>query len=382
MHQRLNRGLPRRRCVPASSSIIRRDAMPEVPLRPSPALWTTGLPCAACGSMDGMPSRPLVVPEAVRFFAGSQEGLVSARQCRLAGLTGQQVHRLVTAGRWTRVLRGVYDTGEPSDLELDAYDRRRRRAAVLGPLAYPGSIATGVAALVLHGVQGAPRTVTPEVTFPDGTPRRGAGAVVVRRAPLRRHVALLGVPCAVVEDALVQAVPTLGRRHAVALMDSARQRRAIGPAAFERAAGRSRRRPGGLARTGWWPSSDARAESPAETWARLTCADAGVAPDLLQLPVDDAAGREVARVDLAWLLPDGGALLAEIDGDAVHGTLAALHRDRERQNRIVGRRTIVQRFTGAEAWDGTVAARVREVLTAERWHPQSPPSDFRLRLRP
>ncbi|WP_407320166.1 type IV toxin-antitoxin system AbiEi family antitoxin domain-containing protein [Isoptericola halotolerans] len=328
-----------------------------------------------------MPSRPLLVPDAVRFFAGSQEGLVSARQCRQAGLTGQQVHRLVAAGRWSRVLRGVYDTGEPGDLGLDGHDRRRRRAAVLGPLAYPGSIATGVAALVLHGVQGAPRLVTPEVTFPDGSPRGGAGPVVVRRTPLRRHAAPFGVPCAVVEDALVQAVPTVGRSHAVALMDSARQRRTLGRAAFERAADRARRRPGGLARAGWWRSSDPRAESPAETWARLSCIDAGFGPDLLQLPVDDAAGREVARVDLAWLLPDGGALLTEIDGEAVHGTLAALHRDRERQNRIVGRRTIVQRFTGSEAWDGTVAARVGEVLTAERWHPQAPPAGFRLRLQ-
>ncbi|WP_277213608.1 type IV toxin-antitoxin system AbiEi family antitoxin domain-containing protein [Isoptericola croceus] len=329
-----------------------------------------------------MPARPLAVPDAVRFFARSQEGLVSARQCRRAGLTGQQVHRLVASGRWSRVLRGVYDTGEPGDLDLDAYDRRRRRSAVLGPLAYPGSVATGVAALVLHDVQGSPQAVTPEVTFPDGTPRRGAGPVVVRRMPLRRHASPMGVPCAVVEDALVQAVPTVGRLHAVALMDSARQRRAIGRATFGRAADRAGRRPGGLARAGWWSSSDARAESPAETWARLTCADAGCGPDLLQLPVDDATGREVARVDLAWLLPDGGALLTEVDGEAVHGTLAALHRDRERQNRIVGRRTIVQRFTGGEAWDGTMAGRVREVLTAERWHPQAPAPGFRLRLQP
>lgn len=327
-----------------------------------------------------MPTPRLVVPPRLLLRAQVQEGLVSTRQARSAGLTDAQLHRLVRSRRWRRVVRGVYDTGEPGILDLDAYDRRRRRAAVLGPLAYPGSITTGVAALVLHGVQGAPTTVTPEVTMPDRTARTGSDAVRVRRVTTDGYVEVYGLRCATVTDALAQAVPTVDRRHAVALMDSARRQRSINPGDFARAARLDRRRPGGLRRRAWWQASSRWAESPAETWARLTCADRGVPPDVLQLPVDDGTGRQVARVDLAWLLPDGGALLVEIDGRDVHDLPEAVLKDRDRQNRLAGRRSLVLRFTGREAWDGTVAARVAAVLEAERWHPQRPPSTFRLRL--
>jgi hypothetical protein len=330
--------------------------------------------------MVGVPTPPLTVPPALLQRARAQEGLLSVRQCHEAGITDARLHRLVRQGRWTRPTRGVYDTGEPSALDLDAHDRRRRRAALLGPLAYPGSVATGVAALVLHGVQGAPPVVVPEVTFPDGGARRGSGPVRVRRLRLDRSVDVFGVPCADVADALVQATTTSDRLHAVALMDSARHRRLITPAAFERAAARACRLPGGPARAAWWTASDPRAESPAETWARLTCADAGFRPDCLQLPVDDGTGRQVARVDLAWLLPDGGVVLVEIDGHDVHSLPDALLRDRDRQNRLVGRRTIVLRFAGREARDGTAARRVGAVLLAEGWHRQVPPRGFRYRL--
>ncbi|NOV98449.1 type IV toxin-antitoxin system AbiEi family antitoxin domain-containing protein [Isoptericola halotolerans] len=326
-----------------------------------------------------MPTPRLVVPTRLLLRAQVQEGLVSVRQARAEGMTDAQLHRLVRSHRWLRVARGVYDTREPGILDLDPYDRRRRRAAVLGALAHPGSIVTGVAALVLHGVQGAPTSVTPEVTMPDRTDRKGSGAVRVRRVTTNGHVEVHGLRSAMVADALVQAVPTVGRRHAVALMDSARQQRLIDADGFALAAQLDRRRPGGVRRRGWWQASRRQAESPAETWARLTCTDRGVRPDVLQLPVDDASGRQVARVDLAWLLPDGGALLVEIDGRDVHDRPDAVLRDRDRQNRLAGRRSLVLRFTGREAWDGTAAARVAAVLEKERWHPQRPPATFRFR---
>jgi hypothetical protein len=299
--------------------------------------------------------------------ARAQEGLVSSRQCHDHGLTDQQVARLVRRKAWERVARGVFDTGLDGPSPLDPYDRRRRRTAILGALAHHGSVVTGVCALVLHGVKGAPVEIAAEVTFPDGTPRRSAKPVQVRRLPLRRWNVVDGFGCATVEDALAQAVPGLDRRHAVAMMDSASNQGLITEAAFRRAQRASRGRRGARSAARWWSESDSRAESPAETWARLSCIDLGCPPDTLQLRVVDERGAFLARVDLAWFLPDGGALLVE--GRDVHSRLDALYSDRRRQNRLAHRRTIVLRFSGSDAWDGTVGRTVKQVLDEERWKP-------------
>ncbi|MDO8145805.1 MULTISPECIES: type IV toxin-antitoxin system AbiEi family antitoxin domain-containing protein [unclassified Isoptericola] len=327
-----------------------------------------------------MPSPPLVVPQRARRIAARQEGLLSTDQCRSSGITRQQAARLVAQGRWRRPVRGVYDTGVPGEPGRDRLDRARRRAALLGPLACPGTVATGVAALVLHGVQGAPVEVRSEVTVPDGSARRGPGPVRVRRLRLRRWAEVDGIACALPEDALAHAVPTLPRYRAVAMMDSAGHRGLVSRALLDRAREKSGDLAGSAARRPWWDECDPRAESPAETWARLSCADAGVAPDALQLRLVGESGRVVARVDLAWLLPDGSALLVEIDGRDAHTGPEALVADRIRQNRIVGRRSLVRRYTGREAWNGTVAREVARLLAAEGWHPHRVPTDHRFVL--
>ncbi|RZS62292.1 hypothetical protein EV386_2620 [Xylanimonas ulmi] len=262
----------------------------------------------------------------------------------------------------------MYDTGDAGP--GDRYDQRRQRAALLGPLAFPGAVAVGVSALILHGVAGAPTEAPPEVTLPDGSSRIGGGPVLVRRLPLRRWNIIDGIPVATVEDALAQAVPRLGQRHALALLDSALHQGLITQDGVARAhAAAAGRR--GVARThAWWGWADARAESPAESWARAGCLRLGIAPDVLQLPVVGSGGRVVARVDLAWLLSDGGWLLVEVDGRDVHSTPEAQFRDRRRQNLLDTRRTVLRRFTGREAWNGELAAAVARDLRAASWRPR------------
>lgn len=312
------------------------------------------------------------MPPALRHLALRQAGLVSLRQCVDHGVPADRVTRAARSGRWRRVARGVYDVGPEGVADLDRYDLRRRRAAVLGVLAHPGAVATGLCALVLQDVSGAPLEIRPEVAFPDGSAREADTPVRVRRLPLRRWTLVDGLPCCVVEDALAQAVPGVDRRHAIALMDSALHRRAMSPEGLARAHDAARGRPGVERTHRWWSEADGRSESPAETWARLACADAGVPPDTLQLVVVDRRGGFLARVDLAWFLPDGRALLVEIDGQDVHSRPDALFADRARQNRIVTGRTVVRRYTGRDAWRGTVAADVTRLLRAAGWRPGRP----------
>lgn len=139
--------------------------------------------------------------------ARHQEGLVTLRQCLARGMTARQVTRRAERKEWERVARGVYDTGtvQPETLSA-AYDHRRRRTALLGPLAHPGAAAVGVSALVLHGVHGAPIEFEPEVAVGLARPRLGDGPVRVRRILVPETVEVDGVPCAPLVDAFALAV--------------------------------------------------------------------------------------------------------------------------------------------------------------------------------
>jgi len=327
-----------------------------------------------------MPRRPAPLPDAVRELAARQAGLVATRQCTAHGMSREQVVARARAKTWEQVVHGVYDTGVPSPVDADPYDRRRRRSACLGLLAHPGSVATGLCALVLHGVQGVPADVVPEVSMPTGAPRAARPPVRLRRLAVERWDDVDGFRCTPAPEALVQALPGLPRLRGVALMDSLRHAGRLEDDVVERLRSSARGRRG-LARThGWWDEIDGRAESPAETWARLSCADAGCAPDAVQLRVADRRGVVFARVDLAWRLPDGGALFVEIDGRDVHSTPAAVFADRTRQNRLDTRRTLVRRFTGADAWHGRVGVEVRRTLLDVGWRPRPVPAGAVYRL--
>jgi hypothetical protein len=321
-----------------------------------------------------VPRRAEPVPDAALHAARRQEGLLTMRQCLAAGMTSRQVTGRVDRKEWERAARGVYDTGiVRPETPSAAYDHRRRRTALLGPLAHPGAAAVGVGALVLRGVRGAPIEFEPEVAVPKARPRLGDGPVRVRRVLVPEPEDVDGILCAPIVDAFALAVPQLGRFDAVAMLDSARHQGLLSDEDLLVARNRTAGRRGTRRSWAWWDESDARAESPAESWVRVSCVDRGCPPDTLQVWIVDRRGGRLARVDMAWALPDGGVLLVEIDGREVHGTPEALVDDRRRQNRIDSRSTVVRRFTGGDARDGTAAAAVQRVLTAARWRPRPLP---------
>lgn len=216
---------------------------------------------------------------------------MSLAQCNDHGVTKQQAAEHVRRHTWSRPTRGVNDLQGPSEPDSHPYDHQRRRAAILGLLAWPGSIATGVCALVLRGIQGAPRIITPEVTFPDGSPRRQRNGIRVRRIMQNRSDVIDGFRCAPVVDAMAQAVPGLRWFHAVGLIDSARHRGMLGDDDLVAARSSARAYRGWQRADSWWGDSYPRAESPAETWARLSCAQHGFPPDAVQLPVRSGRPR-------------------------------------------------------------------------------------------
>lgn len=287
---------------------------------------------------------------------------MSSAQCRAAGVSLDRAERAARAGRWVRITRGVYDTTPDAPV---TFASRRRRAAWTALLAFgPEAVSVGPCALVLLGAAGLPVHVTPQVALPGARRTPSRDGVLLRQFDDGMTVVpVSGRLVASPEWALAQAVPELGRRRAVAVMDSALHLGLLDRSGLDRAHEHARGRRG-VARThGWWELADGLAGSPLETWARLDCIEAGVPPDRLQVPLVDADGV-VRRADLGWQRGGGRWLVAEVDGAEVHDTPSAAFADRRRHNALVATgRVEILRFTAQDLRvPGRVGATVRAML--------------------
>ncbi|GAB2454101.1 hypothetical protein GCM10007967_05420 [Xylanimonas ulmi] len=332
------------------------------------------------------------MPDGVVRLASQQEGLVTSRQLAACGVPRQRVADKVAQGTLVRVSRGVFDVELVPVVDRTPHwaraqgwerpgavvDHLHRRAAILA-LFERGSaaIAVGLAALALHEVRGLPADFDPAVTIPRRAPRTSPGRGSVRRARRSDDVVIVRglraapLPCAVAQALLELASRPGRRRYAVALLDDVVSRGLIDLDGLREVRRRVWHRPGAAQAREWLDQVNPGSQSPAETWARLSCEDAGCPPDRLQLEVRNHAGILIARVDMAWLLPRGGWLFAEIDGQDVHSTPLAVVRDRTRQNLLADLGAVL-RFTGRDAWSGRVADEVARRLTTAGWRPRRP----------
>ncbi|GAA4730339.1 hypothetical protein GCM10023216_22560 [Isoptericola chiayiensis] len=323
---------------------------------------------------------PETLPPAALSLARRQEQLIDSQQLQACGVNRSRISRNVGYGTLRRVGHGIYDliavppeqrTMDPDPERNDLHQHRRRRGAWLGLLRYgPRAVAVGQTALLLHGVEGLPVEPRVEVSRQDRRERTSFEGVTLRRYVSFRHVADVGGRrVAPIQLALAQAVPTLERREAVAVHDSALHRRLVNAVTLREAHDLARGRRGVERTHPWWDLTDGRAESPAETWARLSCLDAGAPPDALQHLFYRRDGSVAARVDLAWHLPDGHWFICEIDGRTAHESPQALLRDRRRQNELVAAGHRVVRFTGADAYRDLPGAAIRAHLQRLGWVP-------------
>lgn len=304
-------------------------------------------------------------------------------------MTRTRLSRLALQGRWVRAAPGVYDT-DPVPVDHrerpDLYDHRRRRSVWLALLALgPRAVPVGQSALALHGVQGLPVRITAEVMVPGSSRAPRDVAVVRQYDPSTPTGTVAGRPLPTVPHALAQAVPTLDRRHAVAVLDNAVHQRLITRAQVEQVHDLARGRRGVERTHPWWRLVDGRAESPLETWVRLECVDADAPPDDLQRELVDRDGRFLGRGDMVWLLPGRRWFLLEADGTGVHAAPSALYDDRRRQNALVAEGGVVmQRVTGRDLREpGDLGRQVAGRLKALGWvQGQALPEPARRTVRP
>ena len=316
---------------------------------------------------------PIQPSIALLGLARLQAGLVSSAQCNAHGLPNAHRRRLVAAGDWQRPTRGVFDTGE-SDPGLHPNDLRRLRSTWLALPAYPGSAAVGACALALLGGAGLPPDIVPEAAFPDGSGREPRDGIVLRQYQRFPRVAAGGRFAAEPAHALAQALPTLDREHAVAVMDSLLNKRILTPTGLRKARRLIKKRRDGAKTEGWWVLVDGRSQSPVESAARLRCVDAGIPPDDLQRDLFDDAGRFLGRADLAWYLGDGHWLLVELDSDEFHTSAEQVRQDAARQNGLLrdGKHVLLRFFTRHIHEGDEMTDAIRSVLTREGWAPGRP----------
>ncbi len=279
-------------------------------------------------------------------------GVWTPAQARRCGLSDDQVRQLLASGQWQRLRRGVLTDG---GIEPDA--AMRGWAAVVtasgtGGTGPPAAWATGRTTARLLGLP----------LIDDDDPATGVLDRVhddVRVAPTRRpsqretlriHRGVLGpdglgaggsCPTVTLGEALLPLAAVLTFEALVCLLDAALHRHLLDRSALQAVVERSAGRPHCATLRTAATLADPRAESPAETLARLLLRPVlpGLEP---QVPLQDRSGRVLARFDLA---DEQLRLAVEADGRRGHAGGEMVAKDRFRDATARGNGWSTERCT-------------------------------------
>jgi putative AbiEi antitoxin of type IV toxin-antitoxin system/uncharacterized protein DUF559 len=296
---------------------------------------------------------------ALRRCADRQGGVVTREQARRCGCPEPEIRRLIRAGDWVVVRRGVLAAAERLE------DSRRREVAeaaaawlALGrrPVLSHASAAL-LHRLVLPAEARVELTADPRVL----RPRRGTGFLLHAAALAPHHTAEVdGLPVTSVARTVVDLGRGLEFEQAVVLADDALHRRLVEREELERV----------LRDCAVWPrirraahvvaASDELAESPLETLCRLLFARHGLPVPERQAFVIDPQDGWHARVDFRW---PAHRTVVEADGRLKYATPADLWNEKLRQERIEELGYVVLRVTWPQVTRDPVAT-VARVLRA------------------
>jgi len=293
-----------------------------------------------------------------RRLAECQDWLVTSDQLRQLNLSPSEVSTWLRRGEGHALLRGVY-LCDPEMYEL-VPDRVWWRAALLRH--GPRSLLVGRTGARTLGIQGLPATdPVLEVAMVGAPPRaressrppggEGMREVVVRQLPVTEEqvCVVAGLRVRIPTHTVVDAGLQLDRVHALCLLDSALYLELVDREQMLSAVQGARHRRGCSQLRVLAALADGRAQSPLETRLRLACIDGDLTPEDLQYEITVEPGIVVAIGDLAWFRKRKRPLLAEGDGESVHGLPPAVFRDRRRGNTLVTKACDTVRFTWSDA---------------------------------
>ena len=294
-----------------------------------------------------------------RQIAERQQWLITAAQLRELNLTRSEIDGWLRLRGGLAVLTGVYL------FDSDMYEELPQSAWWLAALLKhgPGSMLVGRTGARALGVQGLPDyDDAVEVGIVGGISRvsstgvppggNGCGPrVVVRQLALcEADVLRIGdLRVRAAAPTVVDAALQLDRVHALCLLDSALYLKVVSEGDLLAAVTDAAHRRGCRMLRDVMELADGRSQSPLESRVRLACIDGDLAPDELQYEVEVSPGIVVAVGDLAWFKKRRRPLLAEADGESVHGMPKPVFRDRRRGNALVGQACDTVRFVWKDA---------------------------------
>ncbi|MEU9740985.1 type IV toxin-antitoxin system AbiEi family antitoxin domain-containing protein [Micromonospora chersina] len=299
----------------------------------------------------------------IRRVAVQQGGIVTRQQARRAGFSRHEIDNLVSSGRWRRLARAAYLVEPLAAGDSQRLSRIRAAVLSLGPHAH----AVFATAAELHGISGFSRTGAIHVALPGRAARPSRvkePAVVLHQLehPADAVTLIDGVPATTAVRTVADLILRERRYPAVALLDSALNRKVISEDDLLAIPTLIRGRRGAVAARGYLAETNGLAQSPLETRTRLRCVDGGVRPDALQVEIRDSDGYLLGVGDLGWR---AARVIAEADGRAPHAAPNALFEDRRRQNRLTNAGWTILRFTWPDTLNPTyIPATVRRALAA------------------
>jgi hypothetical protein len=253
------------------------------------------------------------LPESDRFA-----GITTTAELSAAGLSSAMIRTLVKRGVLTSVCREAYARGELAAGAAAAGPRTERMLSVAAAVAVAGDhvFASHYDAAIVHGLDLLEKPAADVVTLsrPHWSPgsKTGRPGTDMHRVALpSAHVRIRdGIPVTSVARTVVDLARTLPFRSGVVVADSALHGYQVGKGELEAVVRDCARWPGIAKARQVVEFSDALAESPFESIARVAFRDGGLPPPMLQVWIM-GPDHAIARVDFLW---DEHATIAEADG--------------------------------------------------------------------
>ncbi|CAN5499162.1 type IV toxin-antitoxin system AbiEi family antitoxin domain-containing protein [soil metagenome] len=245
--------------------------------------------------MGAMYSTPLTPDQRADRVASRQYALITHGDAMACGLSDRQIDQRVRAGRWQRLMRGLY--------RVAAAPGSWRQDALVGCLAAPaGGLASHLTAAALWGWS-AP-SLLPHITVPPPASSRTPLAKLHRSlVPGADRTHRDGIPCTSPSRTLVDCASLVERTRLESMVDDALCAELAAPESVLATLGRAGRRGrrGATVLTAvlqvWIEAIEPG--SPAEVRFLRRLAEWGCAGAVTQHEVRDLDGRFVARLDVA-----------------------------------------------------------------------------------
>ncbi len=292
---------------------------------------------------------------------------------RAAGLSDDQISRLLRSGAWTPLRQGWFVPVRDLD------DRRRWRAQVVA------EASARRRSLVLSHAHAARAWRWPvpldgwgPLTFTDTSGAVRCGRVRIVVAPLDEDERVAAVvPVTSPARTVVDCARTLPARDALAIADAALASRRVTAAELVLALARVKGWPGAPRARRVVALADGRRESALESWSAWSFHEQGLPSPLWQVEIGDVTGALLGRVDCWWDEgvageADGRAKyrvrVLERGGSSADDFAAVLHAERVREVRMRRTGALLVRWEPrdvlVEARARTLAGHVRNQLVA------------------